>query len=269
MKRLRIAFVLSLLLAILTFGVASAITNGQPDEDEIFPYVGIVLTPAPGGGFYVCSGTAISPTEFLTAAHCFYDDDGNFIGDVVLLSFEYELSVIQYLGTAYPHPEYPIFPGKGLKEFDTHDIAIVNVWAGGSLPGPYASLPEEGVVDDLPMKQGLTVVGYGIHGWIRGEGWPFDDPDWDVSRYYAFVELITSNHPHSDEFMKLSANPSKGKGGTCFGDSGGPALLVGETGVTVLGVTSYVTNINCAGVTYSNRIDLDWALEFIGGGYIE
>jgi hypothetical protein len=80
--------------------------------------------------------------------------------------------------------------------------------------------------------------------------------------------LIASKHVHADEYMKLSANPAKDKGGTCFGDSGGPALLEDDGSITVLAVSSYVTNMNCSGVTYSNRIDLDWALEFINGGYL-
>lgn len=68
---------------------------------------------------------------------------------------------------------------------------------------------------------------------------------------------------HSGEFMKLSANPAQGKGGTCFGDSGGPDLLGGTD--IILGINSYVTNRNCAGVTYSNRIDLPEILDFIDG----
>jgi len=51
-----------------------------------------------------------------------------------------------------------------------------------------------------------------------------------------------------------------GKGGTTFGDSGGPVLLAGTN--TILAVNSFVTNYNCDGVTYSNRIDT-YALEWI------
>jgi hypothetical protein len=55
------------------------------------------------------------------------------------------------------------------------------------------------------------------------------------------------------------------KGGICFGDSGGPDLI-GGTGV-VVGVNSYVTNLNRAGVTYSFRIDspevLSWIQSFL------
>ena len=57
----------------------------------------------------------------------------------------------------------------------------------------------------------------------------------------------------------MTANPSQGRGGTCFGDSGGPILL----GDTILGVNSFVNNDNCAGVTYSYRIDTAEALAFI------
>ncbi|HEY2905999.1 MAG TPA: trypsin-like serine protease, partial [Vicinamibacterales bacterium] len=65
----------------------------------------------------------------------------------------------------------------------------------------------------------------------------------------------------SREFIKLTANPAQGKGGTCFGDSGGPDLLGGTD--IVLGVNSFVTNTNCAGVTYSQRVDLADILAFI------
>ena len=48
-------------------------------------------------------------------------------------------------------------------------------------------------------------------------------------------------------------------GGTCFGDSGGPALL----GDTILGVTSFGLNGNCAGIGGVFRIDRDVELGWI------
>jgi hypothetical protein len=61
----------------------------------------------------------------------------------------------------------------------------------------------------------------------------------------------------------LAAKRALQTGGTCFGDSGGPDLLGGTN--IVLAVNSYVTNGNCTGVTYSNRVDLPDILSFIAG----
>jgi hypothetical protein len=80
---------------------------------------------------------------------------------------------------------------------------------------------------------------------------------------FAPTQLVSGSFKHSAEFLKLTANPGGGSGGTCFGDSGGPDLLAGTT--TVLAVNSYVTNLNCSGVTYSSRVDIPEVLAWIQG----
>ena len=126
-------------------------------------------------------------------------------------------------------------------------------------PGAFATLPSAGLVDSLPMQTEVDVVGYGTQGFERGGGPPQNIIT--LTRYFAPSLLVQSNHRHSGEFIKLTANPAQGKGGFCFGDSGGPDVLRGTD--IVLAVNSYVTNGNCAGVTYSNRVDLPDVLEFI------
>jgi hypothetical protein len=124
-----------------------------------------------------------------------------------------------------------------------------------------AKLPDAGLVDTLKNKTDVALVGYGVQEQIHGGGPPY----WTglKERLYAPSKLVSGKFVHSAEFMRLSLNPGQDKGGTCFGDSGGPDLL-GDTN-TVLAVNSYVTNYNCSGVGYSSRVDIPEVLDWIEG----
>jgi hypothetical protein len=116
-------------------------------------------------------------------------------------------------------------------------------------------------VDTLANKTPIDLVGYGVQERVRGGG----PPVWAGLRIrlYAATELVSGSFRHSEEFLRLTANPGGGSGGTCFGDSGGPDLLAGTD--TILAVNSYGTNFNCAGVTYSSRVDIQAVLAWIEG----
>jgi hypothetical protein len=233
------------------------ITNGEPDGDR-HPYVGIVIQPIPEmpGYFSVCSGSALSPTKFLTAAHCADPSMPVFVSYKSGPPFSLAKDFTR--GTFHPHPAWCIGCGPGLPGFDYHDVAVVTL-QGRSNPGGFAALPSAGLVDTLAMGTPVDLVGYGVQGFVPGGG-----PKQQLfyfTRYFAPTQLVQSDNVTSAEFIKLSANPSQGSGGICFGDSGGPDLLGGTN--VVLAVNSYVTNGNCAGVTYSNRVDLPDILSFI------
>ena len=233
------------------------VTNGEPDGNR-HPYVGVMIQPIPDRPGYVtvCSGSALSSTLFLTAAHCADPTRP------VYVSYKsgppFSLSKDFTPGTFHPHPNWCLGCGPGLPGFDSRDVAVVTL-NRRSNPGAFVALPSVGFVNTLPTGTFVDIVGYGVQGFVAGGG-----PKQEIflfTRYFAPSQLVQSSNVQSTEFIKLTANPSQGTGGVCFGDSGGPDILSGTD--IVLAVNSYVTNGNCAGVTYSNRVDLPDILSFI------
>jgi hypothetical protein len=254
--RLRIVVGLALAVCLAVVAPVSTITNGQPDGNN-HPFVGVVIQFIPGTDLVsVCSGSALSPTRFLTAAHCADPSLPVFVTYKNGPPFTLATDFTQ--GTFHPDPAWCPGCGHGLPGFDSHDVAVVALDTPSD-PGSFAVLPAPNFVDTLPMRTAVDIVGYGVQGFIRGGGRP--GQVFLFTRYFAPSLLIQSNDVLSGEFIKLTANPAQGKGGICFGDSGGPNLL----GNIVLAVNSFVTNGNCSGVTYSQRVDLPDILAFING----
>jgi hypothetical protein len=268
----RLFIVSATLIAVLTAtaGPAQAITNGRPDNGR-HPYVGLAVFDTIVNGVatpsWRCSGTLLSPTVFLTAGHCTYGAAAArvWFADDVQRNTEYPFGgATSYEGTPYTYRGYCESPcGPGLPRFAQFDIGVIVLAepVPTSVVGTYGQLPTPGLVDTLATGTPVDLVGYGVQQQNRGGG----PPSWTGVRIrmYAPTEVVSGNFTHSDVFLKVRANPGGGSGGTCFGDSGGPILL----GNTVLAVNSYVTNSNCAGVTYASRVDLApvlaWIREFL------
>jgi hypothetical protein len=296
---LLITVVLGLLVG--SVGVAYAITNGEPDAGRHPYVALLVFGDEIDGVFapyWRCSGALIAPDVILTAGHCTYDDyTGAAVGearvwfeegpvpwgnmdDPVLCLDEDGLPATGYpctgdaAGTPHTNPGYysgenPYGGGNGLPAFSYRDVGIVvlDEPVPTTLVEEYAELPTAGRVDTLKNKADVDLVGYGVQyqAQIPGKYLPVPPPYYRWTgprvRLYAPSELVSGKFVHAAEYMRLSLNPGGDKGGTCFGDSGGPDLQGGTD--TVLAVNSYVTNINCSGVGYSSRVDIPEVLEWI------
>jgi hypothetical protein len=225
--RLALAGVAALLVA----APALAITNGSLDGDA-HPAVGLLLADDGAGLAPDCSGSLVSPTVFVTAAHC----ASGLVSDRVAVSFASQFTATSTVsaGTIHPDPQWD--PSAK----DTHDVAVV-VLDRPSRISPL-SLPSAGYLDLAATKaQTFTNVGYGYY-----------DRTFTFDGYRRFS---TSTFTSLDTTtLKLSDNP----GGVCFGDSGGPRLV----GSVVAAVTS-VGNQNCTGQSTSYRLDSPSARAFL------
>lgn len=244
MGRIPLVFA-AVLVAVLAYGgVAGAITNGQPDGNR-YPSTGGLVndTQYSDGTWLYCSGTLISPTVFLTAAHCAED------GTRVRATFDpaYEDGDKTYAGTFHADPAYP-GPSS-----DYRDIAVVvfNKPVEGIAP---AALPRANSLSRLPKSQKFTSVGYGAYEVTNGPGghhYLYDD-----MRQYATGTLNSVNKTR----LHISMNPSTGNGGTCYGDSGGPNFL-GNTS-TIAGIT-ITGDAVCRSTNVVYRLDTASARDFL------
>ena len=249
---------------------ASAITRGGELDGEDHPYVGLMVAQdADGNPLWRCSGTMISPTVYVTAGHCTEPPAAR---AAVWFDTDVESGIPEngypfggedsYSGTTHLHPGYD--PGA----FFLYDLGVVVLDEPIDLD-EYAALPTAGYVDTLPQgrkNSTVTAVGYGLQAASANPVKP-EKTVAERVRYQADLFIVNTkgvagigNLPDSNS-MILSGDAKHG--GTCFGDSGGPTLV----GDTLVAVTSFGLNGNCAGIGGVFRIDrsveLDWISSFL------
>ena len=237
--------VATVVAALVIAAPAAAITYGAPDGNR-HPNVGGLVSPTQysDGTWLYCSGTLISPTVFLTAAHC--GEDGERVG--VTFDTAYEAGDKVYYGTFRSDPLY------GHDQSDPHDIAVVvfDRAVKGITP---ARLPAAGSLSSLSGSQQFTSVGYGAYEVTNEPG--------GHQYLYNDVRMVATGTLNSinKAWLRISMNPSTGNGGTCYGDSGGPNF-VGTT--NVIAATTITGDAVCRSTNVTYRLDTGSARAFLG-----
>ncbi|MFN0282477.1 MAG: trypsin-like serine protease [Kineosporiaceae bacterium] len=198
------------------------------------------------GTWIYCSGTLLSPTVFLTAAHCDEGGDGRVR---VTFSSAYTVGDRVHVGTFHADPAYP-GPSS-----DTHDIAVVVLDKPVKGIAP-AVLPKAGSLSALPSSQTFTSVGYGAYEVTNSPGghqYLYDDV-----RGVATGTLNATN----PTWLRISMNPATGDGGTCYGDSGGPNFLGSSN---VVAATTITGDSVCRATNVDYQLDTSSARSFLAG----
>lgn len=219
-------------------GPTARIVNGDPTTE--FPAVGFV-------GPLGCTGTLISPTHVLTAAHCVVANGtqlGDREGEFVLAGRTYNSSKITV------HPQYDDFNfGAG------YDLAIIE------LQEPVLGVTPEKILRTAPqVGQILTLVGFGEGGTSTG-GFDPDDAGKQVGQ--TELERVLPLHIEWTFDSHTEAN-------TAPGDSGGPSFVT-------IGGERFIAGITSGGSgdahtlgddSFNTRIDVfaDWIDGIVGSG---
>jgi Trypsin len=275
MRRLLAALIAVLAGLTLSAAPAQAIT-GHFAKDFQHEYVGlIVFDDAQGNPMQRCSGSLLTDRVFLTAGHCVTVDDHGTLAASARIYFEQDAGVNYDPALGYdPVTGYPVTGGVTAHEIysygftgtrpQSRDVGLVILDQPVTDKYPnvdtYASLAAAGTLDTYGtgVNAKVDLSGYGVTNPNKNHPVSYRE------RLMATTFILGGHNPRlkSQYNVQLAMNPGGGRGGTCFGDSGGP-VLVHDTDV-IVAVNSFAINSQCTGQGYGYRTDqqevLDWIL---------
>ena len=270
--------------AVVAFALPAAAINSYnavpaPERTEVGAFV--ALWDNTGDGVpdrydWVCSGAMVDDDTYLTAAHCtddwpagtrfFVSLEQDFQGKLdanAALSPSAQAALFLSKGWVVegdPHQD-PGYPGTGA---DAHDIGVIDFADRAVNPQDVwdftpATLPTAGQFSISPRileTYRWWVVGYGTEESLRGPG-GHTHPGGGV-RMKAELGFNAVNKT----WLRLAMNQSRGYGGACYGDSGGPNYAEID-GKLVLAATTITGDAPCYATNVVYRLDTPSARDFL------
>jgi hypothetical protein len=248
--RIPLPALLALVVAAFVPAPAGAIVGGTDHvSDALAAPLAFIEIKEPHG-VAACTGTLISPTVVMTAAHCVYETTKrhNLVGIAAPSAISVRvgsrdvsdaaLGVSAAVTAVLPQPYYR---WDGNRHF--HDIALL------ALDHPLSQAPASLAEQRPGAGKALLIAGYGRDSTKDRAG----PGELRVARIDAAdphtCHLVSETFNPSWLFCGSAANtdPSVPGGTACFGDSGGPAFASENTAgnVVVEGVISYGAGADC------------------------
>jgi secreted trypsin-like serine protease len=212
------------------------IIGGTTDNGD--PAVVAVFAHAPGAtSGSLCTGTVIAPTKVLTAAHC-VDPAVVGTGMVFDVLTGTTINLSNNLGPVASTAFDPAWDPNNLTA--GHDVGMVTL----QNPTTITPIPwNNGTYSSALAASPVRIVGYGTNNHF-GAG-------------AGTKRTVTTTIADWDDLVLHIGTNSKSN---CHGDSGGPAFQMINGVETVVGVTSYGTDLlslyQCIGGGYDTRVDV-------------
>lgn len=233
--------------------VQTRIVNGTNSEKGRYPYYVSLMRKS---GAMICGGTLIAPDVVLTAAHCFEDDlDHVILGKYFRLNRQNQSTELLPIQSTHIHPDFSY----DTKRFDQMLVTL-------SSPSSYPYLQNVNMDGNVPSLQvNITAIGLGA---TQPDGTPpkvLQEGNLMVVPNDVCAELGASMPGVGSLISEdhLCLQDPNNQGAQCYGDSGGPQLILGDTPEEdlLVGVVSW--GVECGTVGFPSVGSRTSASEFI------